>query len=71
MPNPLFQNQLMNQYQAFKSNPISFLTQRNVNIPRQYMNNPQDAVQYLLNSGRMTQDQYNRFSQMASQFGLK
>jgi len=29
--------------------------------------NPRDAVQELLNSGQMTQAQYNQLSQMASQ----
>ena len=71
MANPLFQNQLQNQFQLFKSNPISFLSQREVNIPQQYMNNPQGAVQYLLNSGIMSQEQYNQISQIASQFKLR
>ena len=71
MPNPLFQNQLMSQFQSFKSNPISFLVQRNINIPQQYMNNPEAAVKYLMNNGQMSQDQYNQISQMASQLGLK
>lgn len=71
MANPLFQNQLANQFQQFKSNPMSFLLQRNVNIPQQYANNPKEAVQYLLNNGSMTQEQYNQISKMASQLGLK
>ena len=71
MPNPLFQNQLMNQFQSFKSNPMSFLTQRKVNIPQQYMNSPEEAVHYLLNNGIMSQEQFNQISQMASQLGLK
>lgn len=71
MPNPLFQNQLMNQFQSFKSNPMSFLTQRKVNIPQQYMNNPEEAVHYLLNNGIMSQEQFNQISQMASQLGLR
>ena len=71
MPNPLFQNQLMNQFQSFKSNPMSFLNQRKVNIPQQYMNNPEEAVHYLLNNGIMSQEQFNQISQMASQIGLR
>ena len=71
MPNPLFQNQLMNQFQSFKSNPMSFLNQRKVNIPQQYMNNPEEAVHYLLNNGIMSQEQFNQISQMASQLGLR
>jgi hypothetical protein len=71
MPNPLFQNQLMSQFQSFKANPLSFLIQRNINIPQQYMNNPEAAVKYLMNNGQMSQDQYNQISQLASQLGLK
>ena len=71
MPNPLFQNQLLNQFQQFKSNPMSFLVQRNVNIPRNLMNNPEEAVNYLLKNGQMSQEQYNQLSQMASTLGLK
>ncbi len=71
MANPLFQNQLMTQFNQFKSNPMSFLLQRNVNIPQQYLNNPEEAVKYLINNGQMTQEQYNKISQMANQLGLK
>lgn len=66
MANPLFQNQLMSQFQQFKSNPMSFLLQRNVNIPQQYLNNPEDAVKYLMNNGQMSQEQYNQISQIAN-----
>lgn len=66
MANPLFTNQLMSQFQQFKSNPMSFLLQRNVNIPQQYLNNPEDAVKYLMNNGQMSQEQYNQISQIAN-----
>lgn len=71
MANPLFTNQIQSQFQQFKSNPMSFLIQRNINIPQQYMNNPEQAVQYLLQNGQMSQDAFNQISQMASQLGLK
>lgn len=71
MANPLFTNQIQSQYQQFKSNPMSFLIQRNVNIPQQYMNNPEQAVQYLLQNGQMSQEVFNQISQMAPQLGLK
>lgn len=66
MANPLFTNQLMSQFQQFKSNPMSFLLQRNLNIPQQYLNNPEDAVKYLMNNGQMSQEQYNQISQIAN-----
>lgn len=67
MPN----NNIMSQFQTFQQNPMQFLMSRNINIPQQYMSNPRDAIQYLLNSGRMSQANFNQLSQMASQMGLK
>lgn len=75
MNNPLQgqvgQSPMMQQFSSFKQNPMQFLMQRNINIPQQYANNPQAAVQYLLNSGRMNQSQLNQLTQMAQQFGVK
>lgn len=66
--NNLFSNQLLSQFQQFKSNPMSFLIQRNINIPQQFQNNPEAAVNYLLNNDLMTQEQFNQLAQMASKF---
>lgn len=54
MPGP-FGNiaNLMSQFQQFKS---------------QFQGDPKAQVQELLNSGKMTQDQFNQLSNMASQF---
>ncbi|MBO6128876.1 MAG: hypothetical protein J6P79_08265 [Pseudobutyrivibrio sp.] len=71
MANPLFTNQIQNLYQSFLTNKMQFLAQRNVNIPQQYANNPEEAVKYLLNSGKMSQEQFNRIDQLANVFGLK
>lgn len=46
----------------FKQNPIGMLSQR-FNIP-QNMNNPNDILQHLLNSGQVSQEQVNRVMQM-------
>ena len=76
MANPLFnsmqqQNPLMQQFNAFQQNPMQFLIGRNIQIPQEYQQDPKGAVQYLLNNGRMTQDQFNRLNAMASQMGIK
>ena len=71
MVNPLFTNHLENLYQQFKSNPMSFLIQRNVNIPQQYLNNPEAAVKYLMNNGQMSQEQYNQINQLKTRLGFK
>lgn len=59
MGNPM---QIMQMYQQFRQNPMAMLSQK-FNIP-QNINNPQDIVQHLLNSGQVTQDQVNNAVQM-------
>ena len=56
---------MMNQFQQFRQNPMQFMMQRNMGIPQQYQNDPKGAIQYLMNSGRITQEQYNAANQMA------
>lgn len=77
MPNTLFntlggsQKTIMSEFGSFMQNPATYLLQKRINIPQQYMNNPRDAVQYLMNQGRMTQEQFNRLSEMARQMGVR
>lgn len=53
-----------------KQNPLGVLKQYGFNVPDS-MNNPNDIVQYLMNSGQVSQDLYNKARQMAQQIGLK
>lgn len=67
MPSPLYQqlqpqNPLISMAQQFKQNPIGMLAQR-YNFP-QSMNNPNDILQYLLNTHQVTQQQVNYVMQM-------
>ena len=55
-------NDLTNLYQQMQQNPIQFLSRR-FNIP-QNLNNPNDIIQYLLNSGQVTQSQVNNAMNM-------
>lgn len=57
---------MMTQYGQFQQNPMAFLSQKGLNIPQQYQNDPDGAIQYLMNSGKLTQKQYNWASQLAS-----
>lgn len=63
MPSPL--------YNAFgNNNPMgnmNGLLQRFNQFKKTFSGNPQQQVQQLLNSGRMTQDQFNQLKQMADQ----
>lgn len=65
---PFNLNAMMGQFRAFQQNPMAFLAQRRLNIPPNLMNDPNAAIQHLLNSGQMTQEQYNQLRQMAQQY---
>lgn len=58
--------QIMQMYQQFRQNPVAMLSRR-FNVP-QNVKNPQDIVQYLLNSGQVSQEQVNQAMQMRRNF---
>lgn len=60
-----------NMFNQFMQNPIQWLMQKQITIPQEYANDPHGAVQYLLNSGKMSQDQLNMLTQKANQLGIK
>ena len=61
--------EMIQKFQQFSRNPVGSLLQMNpnVNIPQNAMNDPKAAVEYLINSGQMTQEQFNQFGQTAKQ----
>jgi hypothetical protein len=61
MSNPLF-----NQFGNNSNNPMSQFMSDFKRL-QQTVKNPQQEVQRLLNSGQMSQQQFNQFSQMANQ----
>ena len=61
MSNPLY-GQMQQQM------PMNGIVQRFQQFQRMFHGNPQQQVQQLLNSGRISQDQYNKAVQMAQQF---
>lgn len=74
--NPLFEqlngpNSLMGQFQSFMQNPIGYLIEKKINIPQQYMNDPHQAVNYLISSGQMDQQTLNNLRARAGQMGFK
>lgn len=48
---------LINAYQSFRQNPMQMLSQR-FNIP-QGLNNPNDIINHLVNTGQVNQNQIN------------
>lgn len=59
MSNPL--------YGMMNGQPQNNIFQRFQQFQRMFKGNPQQQVQQLLNSGRVSQEQYNRAVQMANQ----
>ena len=58
--------QIMQMYQQFRQNPMALLG-RKYNIPAG-VQNPQEIIQHLLNSGQITQEQVNNAMQMKQSF---
>lgn len=58
----------MQKFNQFRQNPIGAIIGMGFNVPPHLQNNPQATVNYLRNSGQMSEEQFNQFSQMAQQF---
>jgi len=50
---------MLGQFKGFMANPMQFMIQRKLNIPQQYMNDPNQTIQYLMNTGQLSQQQYD------------
>ena len=55
----------LNQFRGFVQNPMLFFLRQKLNIPQDAFQNPQQTVQNLMNSGKMTQQQFNSLQQAA------
>lgn len=76
MSNPLFNalggggnpiQILMSQVNQIRNNPMQFFMSRKLNVPENISNDPQAIVQHLLNTGQMTQAQYNKLQSQINQ----
>lgn len=65
----MMQNNIMQMISQIKSNPMSVLGK--YGIPQNIANNPDAIIQYLMNSGKVSQEQYNRAVMMAQSMGIK
>ena len=67
--NPLFQkmNPQTKMLNQLKNNLVAFLQQRGINIP-QGMTNPNDILTYLMQTGKVSQAQYNAAVNKAQMF---
>ena len=66
MANQLFDMLGGNKQQNLPFDKNNFINKFN-QFRQSFQGDPQQQVQQLLNSGRMSQDQFNRLSQMANQ----
>ena len=48
----------MAEMQSLRSNPMGYLMSKKLGIPAEIQNNPQAIVQYWMNTGKMSQDQF-------------
>lgn len=57
----------MQMLQQLRQNPAQMLRQAGLNVPDN-LNDPNQIIQHLMNSGQVSQDAYNKARQMAAQF---
>lgn len=60
---------IMGMLSQFKSNPFGMLSKAGFNVPSN-LNSPNDIIQHLMNSGQLTQAQYNQAQNIAQQFNM-
>lgn len=60
-------NNIMQMLPTLQRNPLGMLAQRGFNIP-QNMNDPQQMVRHLMNTGQVSQEQYNNAMRMFYQY---
>lgn len=61
---------MMQTLGQLKQNPMALLQRAGLNVPAN-LNDPQQMIQHLMNSGQITQQQYDYARQMAQMFGMK
>lgn len=59
-------NSIFNQF-GRQNNPLEQLAQQARDFQKQFKGNPREEVQRLLNSGELSQADFNRYSQIAQQ----
>lgn len=64
-------NDIMQMLSQIKQNPSGFIMQRGFNIPQDAVNDPNKIIQHLMNTGQVSQEQYNKAVSMAKNLGIK
>jgi len=63
----MMMNNPMQMLMQLKANPIQFLQRAGLNVPSN-LNDPNEIIQHLMNSGQISQERYNQARRMAAQF---
>ena len=58
---------MINKFRQFMGNPMQFMMQNKLNVPQEMLNNPNEAIQYLMNNGQLSQEQYTWAKNTAEQ----
>ena len=56
---------MVGRFRGFMKNPMQFMIQNRLNLPQNFNGNANDAIQYLMNNGQITQEQFNWAQGMA------
>ena len=72
MNNPMFGGNMprvnpMQMLQQLRQNPVQMLRQAGLNVPDN-LNDPNQIIQHLMNSGQISQQRYEQARKMAAQF---
>ena len=58
----------MQAFMSFMQNPAAYFQQRGMQVPPQNaLNSPADMIQYMMNTGGISQQQYNNAAMQAKQ----
>ena len=61
-------NNLMQMLSQIRTNPMQFLLQNKLNVPQNMVNDPNQIINHLLQTGQVNQQQVNNAYQMAQRF---
>lgn len=60
---------IMQMVNVIKQNPMAMLSK--FNVPQNIANDPQAIIQFMMNSGKISQEQYNAAIKQAQSMGMK
>ena len=64
MMNPNMNN-LIGMFRQFQSNPTQFFRSRGMNISQDMLNDPNKIIQQMMNTGQLSQEQYQQAQNIA------